>query len=67
MLWKVIAIIIHHLAESIKLHDFLHGFRKCRGTGTAILETKILQGIVGIVNEVLYNIFVDLKKANDAL
>ena len=42
-------------------------FRVWRGTGTATLEAKILQEITDMWKEVLYEIFVDLNKANDAL
>ena len=40
-------------------------FRVWRGTGTATLEAKILLDITGMLMEVLYEIFVDLNKAND--
>ena len=50
------------LEESIKFHDVLHKFRALRGTGTATLEVKILQKIVGMQQEFLYDIFVDLQK-----
>ena len=42
-------------------------FRMWRGTETATLEAKILQEITGMRNEVLYESFVDLNTANDAL
>ena len=42
-------------------------FRVLIGTGTATLEAKILQEIMGIRKEVLYEIFVGLLKDNDAL
>ena len=52
---------------SIAFHDFLHGFRSGRGTGTATLEAKLLQQLVSLMEEVLYVIFLDLHKAYDAL
>ena len=48
MIWKVIAIIIDLLEDSIKLHDVLNGFIAWRVTHKDILETKILQEIVVI-------------------
>ena len=42
-LWKVIEKIIdRRLSDSIQFHDVLHGFRAKRGTGTAIIEAKLL-------------------------
>ena len=68
VLWKVISIIIdRRLAESIELYDVLHMFRVWRGTFTATLEAKILQEIMGMRKEVLYEIFIGLHKANDSL
>ena len=38
VMWKVVAVILNsRLSASITLHDFLHGFRAGRGTGTANL------------------------------
>ena len=65
MIWKVISIIIYRrLVESIEFHDVLHMFRVLRGTGTATLESKTFQDITGIQKEFLYDIFVDIYKAN---
>ena len=39
VMWTVVAAILYlRLTASITFHDFLHGFRAGRGTGTAILE-----------------------------
>ena len=68
VMWKVVAMILYcRLATSITYHDFLHGFRAGRGTGTATLEAKLLQHLVAMKEEVLYVIFLDLHKAYDAL
>ena len=41
-IWKIITSIINHcLVAGIDLHDAHHGFCPGRGTGTAILETKL--------------------------
>ena len=64
----VVAAILHRrLTTDITYHDFLHGFRAGRGTGTATLEAKLLQKIAAMRGEVLYVIFLDLTKAYDAL
>ena len=43
VMWKVVAEILNRrLIASIVYHDFLHGFRAGRGTGTASLESKML-------------------------
>ena len=67
-MWKLVAVILNlRLTDSIAFHDFLHGFRTGRGTGTATLEAKLLQQIAALREEVLYVIFLYLHKAYDAL
>ena len=61
VVWKVVTVIINfRFTASIAFHDFLHGFRACRGTGTASLGTKLLRQLAAIREEVLYVIFLDL-------
>ena len=68
VMWKVVAAILNlRLTASITFHDFLHGFRKGRGTGTTTLKAKLLQQLAALREEVLYVIFLDLHKAYDAL
>ena len=68
VLWKVISIIIYQrLTDSIEFHDILHGFRACRGTGMATLESKILQHISGLQQDMFYEVFVYIHNAYDAL
>ena len=44
VMWKVVAAILNRrLTDFITFHDFLHGFRAGRGTGTATLKAKLLQ------------------------
>ena len=64
VLWKVVAVILN---RRLTFHDVLHGFRAGRGTGTAILEAKLLQQLAAMREEVLYVIFLDLTKSYDAL
>ena len=68
MVWKVVAKILNHqLIASITYHDFLHGFRTGRGTGTITLKSKLLPKLVATREEALYAIFLDLHKMYDAL
>ena len=68
VMWKVVAAILHRrITSSIAYHDFLHGFRLGRVTGTATLEAKLLQNLASLREEVLYLIFLDLHKACEAL
>ena len=63
----VAAILYLRLTTSITFHDFLHGFREGRGTGTSNLEAKLLQKLEALRDKVLYMIFQDLHNAYDAL
>ena len=66
ILWKLVeAIIDTRVKRSVKLHDILHGFVPHRGTGTAIIEAKLQQELASILDKVLYQLFLDLKKAYD--
>ena len=68
VMWKVVAAILNRrFTASITYHDFFHGFRAGRGTGTATLEAKLLQHIAALREEFLHIIFLDLHKAYDAL
>ena len=68
VMWKAVAAILNQrFTASINYHDFLHGFRAGRGTGTATLEAKLLQQLAALREEVLYMIFLDMHKAYDAL
>jgi len=65
--WKVVEGVILNRWEVIEIHDCLHGSVKGRGTGTAILECKLVQQLAYIEQAPLYEIFIDLKKAFDAM
>lgn len=68
IIWKTCSSIINsRLQDSIQFHEALHGFRKQRGTGTAILETKLLMQRAQIQGKPLYMVFLDLSKAYDTL
>jgi len=68
IIYKLISSIINQrLSGTITLHDALHGFRKKRGTGTAIMKAKLPAQLRCRLDEPLYMIFIDLKKAYDML
>jgi hypothetical protein len=66
-LWKVIEGIIDQRLNAITLHDCLHGFRAKRGTGTAIIEAKLAQQLATLEQAPFYGVFLDLRKAFDAM
>ena len=52
---------------SVDFYDTLHGFRVGRGTGNAYLKYKLLQKLMAMMEEFLYEVFMDIRKAYDAL
>ena len=68
VVWKVVTEILHRLlTASITYHNFIHGFRAGRNTGTSTLEAKLIQKLTAMREEVLYVIFLGLHNAYDAL
>ncbi len=65
--WKVIEKVMVAQLSVIELHDCLHGRLLRRGTGTAIMEVKLQQQLVWVDQQPLYQIYLDLRKAYDAL
>ena len=55
------------LSAAIPFHDTLHRFWERRGTETAALEAKLLQHITAMRGEILFEVFLYLRKAYDAL
>ena len=53
-------IVNSRLQITIILHDTLHGFRKGRETGTAIVEVKLEQKLARIVHEALFQVFIEV-------
>ena len=66
-IWKVIEGVIDKRLEAIALHNSLHGCRNGRGTGTAVIEAKLSQQLAHIKQTPFYGVFIDLKKAFDAM
>ena len=68
VVWKVVRVILNYrFTTFITYHNSLHGFRAGRGTGTAILEIKMLQEVTAMREAVLHGIFLDLHNAYYAL
>jgi hypothetical protein len=53
--------------ENINLHDSLHGCLAGRGTGTGIVEGKLAQQLAHLEQMPFFGIFINLKKAFDAM
>ena len=68
ILYKLVSSIINRrIGSKIQFDDAVHGFRPGRGTGTAILEAKLLAQLRCRSDEPLFMVFLDLKKAYDTL
>ncbi len=65
--WKVVEKNMVAQFASIKLHDTLHGGLSKRGTRTATIEAKLHQSLAWRDQCPLYQIYLDLKKAYNAL
>jgi hypothetical protein len=66
-LWKVVERIMDWQLNALPLHEAPHGCQNGRGTGTAILEAKLAQQLAYLKQEPFYRVFLDLKKAFDAM
>jgi hypothetical protein len=66
-MWKVVEKIMVARMSCLKLHDCLHGRLLRRGTGAAIMEVKLNQQLAWVDQAPLYQIYLDLKKAYNAL
>ena len=66
-IWKVVKQVMDHRLEVIALHDSLHNCRNWQGTGTAVIKAKLAQQLAHIEQAPFYGVFIDLKKAFDAM
>jgi hypothetical protein len=66
-IWKVVEKVQVFWFSALQLHDCLHSGFPQRGTGTAIMEAKTQQQLAWAEQELLYQIYLDLRKAYDAL
>ena len=66
-MWKVCERVMDLRLNAYDLHDSLHGCRNKRGTGTAGIEAKLAQQLAHLEQVPFYGVFLDLKKAFDAM
>ena len=68
VVWKVCAIMVKlQLNRIATLYDALYGFRAGSGTGTATLEGKLAHQFSGIAHELLFQVFLYVRKAYNSL
>ena len=68
MIWKTVSgVISHHIGVAITYHGVIHGFWAGRGTAIAYLKAKLLRELMTMREEVLYEVFQDLRKAYNTL
>ena len=68
VIWKaLLGVVNRRIKMAVKFHDVLHGFLSGQETGTASLEAKLIQHLKAMREEVLYGVFLNLRKAYDAL
>jgi len=64
IIYKLISLIINgRLIGAVNFDDSMHGNLPRRGTGTAIMEAKLLAQLRCRIDEPLFMVFVDLKEA----
>jgi hypothetical protein len=66
-IWKIIERVMDRRLNAIPIHESLHGCRDGRGTGTAVIEAKLAQQLAHLEQRPFYGVFLDLKKAFDAM
>ena len=67
VIWKLMEQVVDACLSEIELHDYFHSFRAKRGTGTGIMEAKLIQQLTFSEQFLLYGTFLDLRKAFDAV
>ena len=66
-IWKVLEVVMDNRLKILDYHDCLNGFLAGGGTGTATTEVKLAQQLAYIEQVPLYGVFIDLRKAYDAI
>ncbi len=64
---KIIERVMDQRLNAIPLHKSLHGCREGRGTRTAVIKAKLAQQLAHLEQCPFYGVFLDLKKAFDAM
>ena len=67
ILKAALGVVNFQIDTEVDFYDTLHGFRVGRGTGNAYLKYKLLQKLMAMMEEFLYEVFMDIRKAYDAL
>jgi hypothetical protein len=67
VLWKVIARVLDKRMLATEVHNSLHGFHAKRECSIGIMEAKLVQQLAFIEQCPLFGIFIDLRKAYDAM
>ena len=67
VVWNLIERVVDERLSKIELHNALHWFRAKRGCGTGITEAKLVQQLAYRDQRPLFGIFLDLRKAYDAM
>ena len=68
VMYKLWSMIVYLRAVSlIHFHPDIHGFRHCRGCGTATLEAKLEMQSAALHSVPYFQIFLDLTKAYDSI
>ena len=61
------AVVNFRLKRGMILHDALNGFRVGEGMGTATLEAKLVQYLIGLAQKPLFQAFLDVRKVYSSL
>ena len=60
--WKFCATVVNcRLRRGVVLHESFQGFIGGQGTGTATLEAKLAQQLLGIAHDPLFQVFLDMQ------
>jgi len=65
--WKIIERVMDRRLNAIPIHESLNGCRDGRGTGRAVIKAKLAQQLAHLEQRPFYGVFLDLKKAFDAM
>ena len=66
-MWKIIKGVMERRLQKLDLHESLHGGLKSKGTGTAIMEMKLAQGLAQLDQMPMWATFIDLRKVFNAI
>ena len=68
LVWKVVKVVIdNRIKLVVKLYDVLYVFCAGMGTGTAIMEHKLVQELASVDQDPLFSVLLDLRKAYNNL